>query len=271
MRVFICAAAFIYGGVSASSYAQSLKIGGSSSGTGSIEILFKEFQQTHPNAAYVLVPDLSSGGGIKAVIAGAIDIGVSSRSLKSAEQISVKAFEYGKTAFVLATSRSSAATGFTTDQLVSIYSGKLNAWPDGKRLRLVLSPPDDTDNELLSSLSPKMREAVTASQLRSGMIVEPTDHSHADALEKIPGSLGTSTLALITSEKRPLKVLSLNGIAPSPEAIENGSYPLQKTFYLVLKPQSSLLAQQFLDFVQSPSGQTRLRQLGYLPTKFGSK
>ena len=131
----------------------------------------------------------------------------------------------------------------------------------------MLSPSDDIDNELLSGLSASMRRAVASAHARPGMLTEPTDRSQADAIERLDGALGTSTLALVRTEDRPLKVLALNGVAPSPQTIENGTYLLAKSFYLVWSRQPSPLTERFIRFARSPAGQAVLRRAGYLPSQ----
>mgnify|MGYP002138780563 CR=1 FL=1 len=82
-------------------------------------------------------------------------------------------------------------------------------------------------------------------------------------LEKVAGAMGPSTLALMISEKRALKALALDGVAPSAQTIANGSYPLVKHVLMVTGPKSPPEAQAFVTFVQSAPGREILRQTGH--------
>jgi phosphate transport system substrate-binding protein len=82
-------------------------------------------------------------------------------------------------------------------------------------------------------------------------------------LERLPGSLGTSTLALILSESRPLQVLSLNGVAPWVKGAVNPAYPLVKPLYLVLRDDAKPATRRFVAFIQSPEGRSILEKIGY--------
>ena len=127
----------------------------------------------------------------------------------------------------------------------------------------MLRPAGDSDSDLLKSISAAMREAGEAAEMRKGMLFGVTDQEAADLLEKTPGSLGTSTLAQILSERRRLKPLKLDGAEPSPANIANGSYPLHKSMFLVTGPASSAAARDFVDFVRSAAGREILERQGH--------
>jgi phosphate transport system substrate-binding protein len=195
---------------------------------------------------------------------GAIDVGVSGEPPTEAEaKQGALAIEYAKTPFVFATSNQNAVSGLTVKELVEIYSGKTTAWPDGQRLRLVLRPEGDSDNRVLRAISPVMDEAVKKALSRAGMKIAVTDQDSADAIHTIPGALGTSTLALIISENRPLKALSIDGVLPSPRTIADGSYPYFKPMYIVTRPNPSELTKLFIAFVRSDAGRRILARLGH--------
>lgn len=63
-----------------------IRIGGSGDALATMQILGQAFNKTHPNVNVAIVPSLGSGGGIKAVLAGSIDLAISGRALKQAER-----------------------------------------------------------------------------------------------------------------------------------------------------------------------------------------
>lgn len=245
--------------------ATGIRIGGSGGPLGTMKILAEAYKKTHAHATVVIVPSLGSGGGIKALLAGAIDIAVVSRQLKDAERSQgIVATEYARTPFVFATATHTNVSAITTHELVSIYTGVLKTWPDGRTLRLVLRPETDSDTDIVKSVSPEMNQAVKTAHARAGMNMAPTDKAAADSLETIPGTIGTTTLAQIISEQRALQPLALNGVAPSLKNTANGKYPYYKIFIMVSNSKTSLLAQQFIAFVRSAAGQEILEKNGHL-------
>lgn len=177
-----------------------------------------------------MLPNRGSSGAIKAVLAGAIEIGVTSRPLTAIEvQAEARPLEFGRTPFVFTVARTNGTVGVDTQELADIYAGRKMHWSDDSRLRRVLRPIGDTDNELVDSLSPALREAHRGARQRQGMSIATTDQEAAQQVERVPGALGTSTLALILAEQRQVRALSLNGVAPTAESIADGRYPLQKS------------------------------------------
>ena len=244
--------------------AQEIKIGGTGAGLGTMQLLAQAYAKKQQDAKITVLPNLGSGGGIKALLSGAVHVAVSARPLSEAESnAGAVAFEYGRTPFVFATAATSKVTSITTQNLLDFYSGKVDAWPDGSRLRLVLRPIGDSDSESIKAISPAMRDAKSAAEQRKGMIFAVTDQDSANAIETTPGALGPSTLALLLSEKRPLKALTLDGVAPSVQSIASGSYPLIKPLWLVTGPKTPREAQAFVSFVRSAAGHEILRQNGH--------
>ncbi|NMM08009.1 substrate-binding domain-containing protein [Polaromonas sp.] len=244
--------------------AAKIRIGGSGGALATLQILGDAFRKVPPYATVVVIPSLGSGGGIKAVLAGAIDLAVISRPLKEAERgEGAVATDYARTPFVFATAAATKVSAITQRELLSIYSGDTKTWPDGRVLRLVLRPAGDSDTDLAKSLSPAMQRAVETAQAQAGLLIEITDQANAHSLQTIPGAFGTSTLAQIISEQRALQPLTLDGVVPSLQTLDDGSYRYFKTFSFVSAPKTTPLVQQFMAFVQSPVGKQILEKNGH--------
>lgn len=244
-----------------------VKVGGTGCAMGTMNKLASAFSRKHPGVSVVVVPNLGSSGGMRAVAKGALDIGLSSRPLREREvEQGLRAREYARTPFVFATANGGTSGGLTLHELADIYAGRLNAWPDGSQIRLILRPWGDSDTKALADMSPEMAEAVKAAHSREGMIIAVTDQDSADLIEKVRGAIGSSTLALIVSEKRPLKPLSIDGAKPTLESLAGGSYPYSKPFFMVTGPGTSPAARAFYDFVLSEEGRAVLARTGNIAT-----
>jgi phosphate transport system substrate-binding protein len=243
-----------------------LKIGGCGTALGSMQLLARAFERSTPNIkVIVIVPGLGSSAGIKAVSKAAIDIGLSARPITNEERkLSLSVIEYATTPFVLATRKDVNVSDLSTDEIVKIYRGEKETWLGGKRIRLVLRPPTDMDTVLTKAISPEMSKAIDAALSRRGMIIAMTDQDCVDIIEKTPGGLGFTTLTQIVSEKCPLKILSLNGLTPSLKTLADGSYPLSKTLYFVMKTEPSVLVRKVMGFVRSSEGRKILEESGNL-------
>jgi phosphate transport system substrate-binding protein len=244
--------------------ADEIKIGGTGAGVGTMALLVKAFARERPDLQLSVLPSMGSGGSIKAVLAGAIQIGISARALKEDERrAGAVSLEYARTPFVFAVAASSRVDGITTGQLIEAYAGRASDWPDGSKLRLVLRPTGDSDSDLIRHLAPGMPGALDAAEQRKGMYFAVNDQEAAAAIERIPGALGPTTLALILSEERRLKALALDGVLPNAENLANGRYTHHKALMLVTGPRTPPEAQAFVRFVQSDAARKLLRQTGH--------
>lgn len=245
---------------------QTLRIGGTGTALGSMRLIAEAFMQRRPGTEIVVLPSLGTGGGIKALLAGAIGVALSGRALKDEEQAKGAADrEYARTPFVFAVRRDNKLAEISSEQLVRIYAGEITAWPDGLPLRLVMRPATEADILILRRLSPAMDQAVLGAMRRQGLLIAATDQENADMLERLPGSFGATTLGLILAERRALKPLALDGVVPTPAAVASGAYPLFKPLHLVTALRSAPLAAEFVAFVGSAEGQAILASVGHLP------
>lgn len=244
--------------------AQELRLGGTGTALGTMRLLGEAWRQSQPGAQLTVLRSLGSGGGIKAILAGKLQIAVSGRPLTAAEiQQGARQLEYGRTPLVFVVSRSSTLDELSTGALIDLYAGKTTHWPDGGRIRLILRPRGEADSALIKSLSAEMRVAMQAAEQRPGLPYAVTDQEAADRAQKIPGAFATLTLAQLLTEPRALKALRFDQVAPSVQNLDNGRYPLYKRLYLVTGPKSPPAAQQFLAFVLSPAGREILRRTGH--------
>ena len=256
---------------SVSAHAQSFKIGGTGAALGGMQLLLDAFEEENPDVKGEVLSSLGSGGGIKALTKGAIDIAVSARKLKPQEQKNgLEEHFYAKTAIVLATPKKNKITDISSSEFVDIINGKMLTWADGSDIRMVLRPESETDVKLLKAHIPEMVAGWNALREIPGIPMAYTDQMAADMVQLIPGGIGINTLALIKAEDRPLKALNLNGFVPSIETIADGSYPLTKDFYFILSPESSETAKKFIAFLQSDKGKEILQNSGhYVPSAHG--
>lgn len=253
--------------VAGTARAGALSVGGTGSAAPIVRLLFEEFLKQAPDARLnQIAPPLGSGSAVKALAAGRIDLAVIGRVLKPAEAAQVgQQFALATTAFVLASSDAPHSGGFTVDQLARIYEGQLLTWPDGSPIRLILRARFESDTQVLREMSPAMAKAVDAASLRPGMVTADNDLDTLRLLARTPGSLGPTTVGLLTTSNTRLVILPINGVAPSLANLMNGSYPWRKTLTVVLPQQPGELAERFATFLRSAAASRLLQAYDYLP------
>lgn len=257
-------------GVRASAGPKDLVIGGTGAALCTMQKLADAFKQVNPEADVKILPSLGSGGGITALAAGRLSVSVSSRPVTEVElSKGVLGQEIAKTPFVLGAHAKTPLSNVTLEQLAAIYGGTTKAWSEGTTIRPVLRPTSDVDTDTMRKMSAGLDQAVQIAHGRDGKNVAITDTDAADELERIPGSIGSSALALIACEQRKIKVLQINGMDPYPRNSVNSQYPYFKVIYLVTGKDASPLVQKFVKFIHSPAGAAVLVQNGNLVS--GSK
>jgi phosphate transport system substrate-binding protein len=264
MNIALKANCLLMAAVASAALAADVKIGGSGGPTLALAPVAQAFQKRHPDLRPVLDSTLGSRGGIRAVAEGALDVGVASRELNAEEAArGLAQVEFARTPFVFATAVKNKAMRITLKEVADIYGGKMQTWPDGTKLRLVLRPEGDSDTLLVRSISEELRQASIAAAKRPGMAMAITDADSSESLEKIPGAFGTTTLSQILVEKRAIRALVLDGVEPTVANAATGRYPLHKRFYLVVREPPTAAAREFVAFVRSAAAQALLSQTGH--------
>src|SRR5688572_25768834 len=133
----LASTAILFAGQAAA--AEEIKIGGTGNALGTMRLLGDAYTRQNPHIKVTVLPSLGSGGAIKAVPKGVLDIGLSARPLTGDEgKLGAVSIEYARTALVFAVSTKINVTALTLDQVADIYGGKMANWPDGTQIRPIL-------------------------------------------------------------------------------------------------------------------------------------
>jgi len=250
--------------------ADPVRLGGTGSALATMAQLAQAYRTLDPSFQLEVVPNLGSGGGLKALAAGSVQLAVASRALKPEEAAAgLRAVEYGRTPFLIATTKA-GVTDLTRAQIADLYAGRTSHWADGQPVRLVLRPASDGDSALLASLSPEIKSALATAMAREGMVTGMTDQDAVDAIERLPGGLGTASLALLQSERRRAHPVSIDGIAPTPANVLAGRYPYVKQLYVVTRVGAPASVAGFVAFIGSEAGRRVLADTGHAVAPAGT-
>jgi phosphate transport system substrate-binding protein len=238
-------------------------IGGSGAALGTLQATLQALTRLGLAVPSRVVSRLGSAGSLRAVEQGALDVALISRPLQVDERMrGLQAVEYGRTPFLLATSMP-GVTGLTRAQLAGMIEDPRSTWPDGTPVRVVLRPKSDGDYALLSSMGPLVELALARAATRTGMVVAITDQEAVDAVARLHGGLGTSSLSLLRSGNLRLTELSLDNVAPTVANIENASYRIVNRMHIVTLGAPKGMAVDVIRYLQSADGLAMLAQLGH--------
>lgn len=211
------------------------------------------------------VPNLGTGGGLKALAAGAIDIALSARAPSEAERTAgLVGRELFRTPIVLAVHGDVPVRNATVIELAALYAGRTVQWPHGVPVRTVLRPESDSDSKFVDAFGPAMAEAHAVARTRPGTHVAITDADATEALQRIAGSIGVTSLGLVRAEGRRLHALALDGVMPGLDTLASRRYPHAKMVHAVTRGEPSAEAQKVIAALVSRAGVQRLADLACL-------
>ncbi|AKH98935.1 phosphate ABC transporter substrate-binding protein, PhoT family [Hoeflea sp. IMCC20628] len=247
------------------SAAETLRLGGTGSATVLVERLAAAFEASESGLKVQVIPGLGSSGGIAAAQDGALDIAVSARPLKPAETGLVEVVAV-ITPYGLVSSNSKPGDIANAD-VAAFFASTTSIWPDGSPVRIILRPKSESDTALLGQTFPEMAAAIDQVRTRIDVPLAATDQDNLEMAKAIDGSLvGTSLAQMVTEQHQSeLHFLTIDGVQPTLENLENGTYPYFKPFRFVHAENPEPQVERFLAFVGSSEGKSLLREAGSLP------
>lgn len=197
--------------------------------------------------------------GYRAVVDGTTDIlfcsGPSEEQKRYAEERGV-ALEYvpiGLEAFVFFVNERNPVDGLTAEQIQKIYAGEITNWAEvGGADRII---------------NPVTRMEGSGSQTAFESFMGNTPIGRKSLLAVTGGSIGFSFRYYLHDivENDAVKMLSLNGVYPSAENIQNRSYPVVIPFYAIYRADNEKEnIPVLIDWLLSEEGQTLIEETGYV-------
>lgn len=244
-------------------HAQTLRIGGTGSATELMKRLGAAFEASQEEATVEVVPSLGSSGGIAAARDGALDIAISARPLKP-DETGVIAVIAARTPYGLASSNPEPGNIAAAD-ISAFYASTASTWPDGSPVRVILRPRSESDTALLGMTFQGMAEAIEQVRQRIEVPIAATDQDNLQMASDLGGSMVGMSLAQMVTEENNLRFLKIDGVEPTLQGLENGSYPYSKAYTIVYQTNPGPLVLRFLEFMRSSDGETLLASAGCLP------
>lgn len=216
------------------------------------------------------------------LIGGDVDVifcaGPSQAQQKAAEEagLALHLTPIGREAFVFFVNSKNPVTSLTVEQIQGIYSGEISNWKEvgGKNqsIRPFQRAADSGSQTALEQLmagrtlmEPEQRDRIGG---MGGIIREVASYrNHNNAI-----GYSFRFYASEMEAEDEIRLLALNGIAPTKETIRDGSYPIASEFYAVTASRIGEAPPQetnerlaaFLDWILSEQGQELVEKTGYV-------
>lgn len=180
-------------------------------------------------------------------------------------------FEYtpiGSEAFVFFVHKDNPIDSLTVEQIQGIYSGEITNWKevggtDEKIVAFQRNEGSGSQSMLVRFMDGKPIMKAPSEQvndLMSGIIERVSDYKSTTA------SIGFSFRYYVEGiiQNKNIKMISINGVAPTVENIKNGSYPVVGPLYAVTyKGNENENVDLLLEWVLSDEGQEIIEKTGY--------
>lgn len=177
----------------------------------------------------------------------------------------------GREAFVFFVPPDNPIDGLTVPQLRSIYSGETTRWDQlgvnglGNILAYQRSEGSGSQTALqrfVMKNTPLMAPEKETRMDGMGDIVEAVS-SYRNHKNALGFSFRFYCTALMKNFS--VKLLAVDGAAPTEENIKNGTYPLASSFYAVTRGDADENTLALLEWIRGPQGQALIEKTGYTP------
>jgi phosphate transport system substrate-binding protein len=221
-----------------------------------VTALTKRFAELHPGVTWQ-VEEVGSDAGVNLATSGSIDLGFTSRALTADETAKLKTLGIGLAGTSVIVNAANPVKDLTRDQVRRIFAGEVTNWKQ--------VGGEDADVKVF------VREANAATRSSfeqyffGGKATYTKDATEVYELEQTLKSVGSfrASVGMATANRRTateptIRLLSIDGVAPTPENLVNGSYKIGRPLLLVFPQDESRLRsgiKAFLDFVRSSEGQ----------------
>jgi phosphate transport system substrate-binding protein len=230
-------------------------------------------------AGNITVDSIGSGAGFERfAVQGETDISNASRPIKDSEIESARKigrepieFRVGTDALAVVVSRENDfLTEASINELARIFSAAVKwsdvnpAWPDEAILRFIPGTDSGTFDYFVEEVFDKDEKPMLSAQ---NLQLSEDDNILVQGILGSPYSIGFFGYAYYAENKNSLKVLSINGVEPTAETVDQATYPLARPLFIYStasimqeKPQVAAFINYYLTYVNE-----EIVPVGYFP------
>jgi phosphate transport system substrate-binding protein len=225
----------------------------------------RKYEQIHPNARI----DVQTGGssrGIADMVNGLSDLGMVSRELKPSERV-LHAYTIAHDGIAVITHSDNTIEKLSRNQLTMIYRGALEDWSDvggaaDSPIVVVNKAAGRSTLELFLDYLD-----LTPDQVRSDIIIG----DNQQGLKTVAGnrnSIGYVSIGAALEAQQegvPIKLLTLEGIAPTIANVTTNNYPITRPLNIVTRKPAQGAVSEVLAFIHSHEGAAVIKSLNFVP------
>ncbi len=175
-------------------------------------------------------------------------------------------------AFVFLVNSRNPVDGLSADEIRGIYTGAIRVWSDvgGEKDLMIAAYQRPHGSGSQTAMEELVMDGFQLTAAESNYISD----GMADLIAQVGNfdggreAIGYSYLYYVDSLYREgsLKVLAVDGVAPTPENLQSGAYPFTVCYYAVYV-EGNETAERFVNWMVSDEGQACIAQAGYVPLR----
>jgi phosphate transport system substrate-binding protein len=233
------------------------------------------YMSRHP-AVDVVVRGGGSAPGIASLLAGQIDLALSSRELTSAELNApsnagvLRPIPIAREGIALIAHRDVKVEALDTEQLAALLAGDITGWS-------ALGSAGSGSVVVVGRAAGSGTAAVVQERvlgLRSISTTARLHESHEEVIKIVgstPGAIGYADAHLARTHAGEVRIIPMRRRAdseaymPEPEAIASGKYPLARTLYFVAIEPVAARLQALIEHCSGPEGRPLIESAGFMP------
>ncbi len=248
-------------------FAKQLSVNGSTTVLPILQEVSEAYMKENPGIN-ISIAGTGSGNGIKAVIDGMTDIGMSSRWIRDGEVknafdngIYVVPFAIALDAIIPVVHPNNPVGELTGEQLRGIYNGSITNWSQvGGADRPIVSISRDSSS---GTYGVWVDVVLKGDRVSPRTQLLPSNGAIVQAVTGNQNAIGYVGIGYLADS---LKPITLDGVAPTYENAATGAFPVSRTLWLFTDnwPQGETL--KFMNYMLHPKkGQPLVKKAGYVP------
>ncbi|MBI4524023.1 MAG: substrate-binding domain-containing protein [Deltaproteobacteria bacterium] len=211
----------------AGAQSQKVIIGGAQSLMPAVGQYSKQFHKAHPGVEI----EIRGGGSNYAIDAarrGEIQIGLVTRNLTSAEKAGLHVQSFGRDAIILVTYPGNPITNLTLGQLRGIYLRQISNWSELGGENKGIIPLTREQSAGIHTLFIQHLFGRDFNGLEKAFTLRASKEKILKTIKRIVGSMGYGIFPLEEARSQGVKLLAIEGRAPTEGNIRDGLYPFSR-------------------------------------------